>query len=102
MFSQNRSVSVTLSRGRIMFRIDYGDESKLEINTTNKYNTGKWIKIEAAREFVPKRGTENGMLRVNNERAITGSPTVPIKSHMLPDFSHKPVYYLGGVPPGWR
>ncbi|TMW53859.1 hypothetical protein DOY81_001030 [Sarcophaga bullata] len=96
----NRSVSVTLSRGRIMFRIDYGDESKLEINTTNKYNTGKWIKIEAAREFVPKRGTENGILRVNNERPITGSPSVPIKSHMLPDLS-KPVYYLGGVPPGF-
>ena len=83
-----------------MFRIDYGDESKLEINTTNKYNTGKWIKIEAAREFVPKRGTENGILRVNNERPITGSPSVPIKSHMLPDLS-KPVYYLGGVPPGF-
>ncbi|XP_037959166.1 laminin subunit alpha-1 [Teleopsis dalmanni] len=96
----NRSVSVTLSRGRITFRIDYGDESKLEINTTNKYNTGKWIKIEAAREFVPKRGTENGILRVNTERVITGSPNVPIKSHMLPDLS-KPVYYLGGVPPGF-
>ncbi|XP_028895887.2 laminin subunit alpha-1 isoform X3 [Zeugodacus cucurbitae] len=97
----NRSVSVTLSRGRIMFRIDYGDEAKLEINTTNKYNTGRWVKIEAAREFVPKRGTENGILRVDNERAITGSPTVPIKSHMLPDLS-KPVYYLGGVPPGFK
>ncbi|XP_073822984.1 wing blister isoform X3 [Musca autumnalis] len=96
----NRSVSVTLSRGRIMFRIDYGDESKLEINTTNKYNTGKWVKIEAAREFVPKRGTENGILRVNTDRPITGSPTVPIKSNMLPDLS-KAVYYLGGVPPGF-
>ncbi|XP_055907050.1 laminin subunit alpha-2 isoform X2 [Eupeodes corollae] len=97
----NRSVSVTLSRGRILFRIDYGDESKLEINTTKKYNSGKWIKIEAAREFVPKRGTENGSLRVNNDTPITGSPTVPIKSHMLPDLS-KAVYYLGGVPPGFR
>uniref|UniRef100_A0A1B0BIW7 Laminin subunit alpha-1 n=1 Tax=Glossina palpalis gambiensis TaxID=67801 RepID=A0A1B0BIW7_9MUSC len=96
----NRSVSVTLSRGRILFRIDYGDESKLEINTTNKYNIGKWVRIEAAREFVPKRGTENSILRVNNERPITGSPTVPIKSHMLPDLS-KPIYYLGGVPPGF-
>ncbi|XP_023158823.1 laminin subunit alpha-1 isoform X2 [Ceratitis capitata] len=99
--AKNRSVSVTLSRGRIMFRIDYGDEAKLEINTTHKYNTGKWVKIEAARQFVPKRGTENGILRVDNEPAITGSPTVPIKSHMLPDLS-KPVYYLGGVPPGFK
>ncbi|XP_030080568.1 laminin subunit alpha-1 [Drosophila hydei] len=96
----NRSVSVTLSRGRIMFRIDYGDESKLEINTTKKYNTGQWIKIEAAREFSTRRSTENGMLRVNNDRPISGAPTLPVKSHMLPDLS-KAVYYLGGVPPGF-
>ncbi|KAH8324869.1 hypothetical protein KR074_009874 [Drosophila pseudoananassae] len=96
----NRSVSVTLSRGRIMFRIDYGDESKLEINTTKKYNVGQWIKIEAAREFSAKRSTENGMLRVNNDRPISGAPTLPINIHMLPDLS-KAVYYLGGVPPGF-
>ncbi|XP_060666589.1 laminin subunit alpha lam-3 isoform X2 [Drosophila nasuta] len=96
----NRSVSVTLSRGRIMFRIDYGDESKLEINTTKKYNTGQWIKMEAAREFSARRSTENGMLRVNNDRAISGAPTLPVKSYMLPDLS-KAVYYLGGVPPGF-
>ncbi|ALC39660.1 wb, partial [Drosophila busckii] len=96
----NRSVSVTLSRGRIMFRIDYGEESKLEINTTKKYNTGQWIKIEAAREFSMRRSTENGMLRVNNDRAISGAPTLPVKSHMLPDLS-KAMYYLGGVPPGF-
>ncbi|XP_046866451.1 laminin subunit alpha-1 isoform X2 [Drosophila willistoni] len=96
----NRSVSVTLSRGRIMFRIDYGDESKLEINTTKKYNVGQWIKIEAAREFSAKRSTENGILRVNNDRPISGAPTLPINGHMLPDLS-KAVYYLGGVPPGF-
>ncbi|KAH8251255.1 hypothetical protein KR032_004153 [Drosophila birchii] len=96
----NRSVSVTLSRGRIMFRIDYGDESKLEINTTKKYNVGQWIKIEAAREFSAKRSTENGMLRVNNDRPVSGAPTLPVNIHMLPDLS-KAVYYLGGVPPGF-
>ncbi|XP_041451135.1 laminin subunit alpha-1 isoform X1 [Drosophila obscura] len=96
----NRSVSVTLSRGRIMFRIDYGDESKLEINTTKKYNVGQWIKIEAAREFSAKRSTENGMLRVNNDRPISGAPTLPVNAHLLPDLS-KAVYYLGGVPPGF-
>ncbi|XP_030377128.1 laminin subunit alpha-1 [Scaptodrosophila lebanonensis] len=96
----NRSVSVTLSRGRIMFRIDYGEESKLEINTTKKYNTGQWVKIEAAREFSMRRSTENGILRVNNERAISGAPTLPIKSHMQPDLS-RALYYLGGVPPGF-
>lgn len=82
-----------------MFRIDYGDESKLEINTTKKYNVGQWIKIEAAREFSAKRSTENGMLRVNNDRPISGAPTLPVNIHMLPDLS-KAVYYLGGVPPG--
>jgi len=82
-----------------MFRIDYGDESKLEINTTKKYNVGQWIKIEAAREFSAKRSTENGMLRVNNDRPISGAPTLPVNIHLLPDLS-KAVYYLGGVPPG--
>lgn len=69
------------------------------IKTTEKLNTGKWVKIEAAREFVPKRGKENGILRVNTDRPITGSPNRSIKSQMLPDLS-KPVYYLGGIPPG--
>lgn len=91
-------MSLTLHEGKIVFRIDYGGESTLEINTTKRYNTGKWISVEAAREFTSK-GTENGSLKVNNEEPRTGSPTKPVISNLLPDLS-KAVYYLGGVPPG--
>lgn len=92
---------MTLHEGRIVFRIDYGGESKLEINTTNKFNTGKWVNVEAARQFTPKRNTENGSLKVNNEEPKTGSPTTPITAHLLPDLSDAN-YYLGGVPPGFK
>lgn len=92
---------MTLIGGRIVYRIDYGTDSKLEINTTKKYNTGQWITIEVAREFTNKRSTENGSLKVNNEEPLTGSPTTPITSSMLPDFS-RAAYYLGGIPPGYE
>lgn len=84
-----------------MFRIDYGEESQLEINTTNRYNTGKWVNVEAAREFTPKRNTENASLKVNNEEPQTGSPTKPITSNMLPEVS-KASFYIGGVSPGFK
>lgn len=73
----------------------------MEINTTNRYNTGKWVNVEAAREFTPKRNTENGSLKVENEDPQTGSPTKPVTSALLPDVSKAP-FYLGGVPPGFK
>lgn len=92
---------MTLSGGRIVFQIDYGGDSKLEINTTKRYNNGQWVSIEVAREFTTKRSTENGSLKVNNEEPITGSPTTPITSSLLPDFA-RAAYYLGGIPPGFK
>lgn len=83
-----------------MFRIDYGGTSKLEISTVKKYNTGRWTSVEVAREFTSKRSTENGNLKVNNEE-LTGSPTTPITSSLLPDLS-RAVYYLGGIPPDFK
>lgn len=84
-----------------MFRIDYGGESQLEINTTNQYNTGKWVSVEAARHFTPKRNTENGSLKVDNEEPQTGSPTKPVTQANLPIVSESD-FYLGGVPPGFK
>lgn len=84
-----------------MFRIEYGGESKLEINTTKKYNLGKWVSVEVAREFTSKRSTENGSLKVNNEEPLTGSPTAPVTSSLLPDLS-RAYNYLGGLPPGFK
>lgn len=87
-----------MNDGKIIFRVDYGGESKLEINTTKKYNNGEWISLTAAREFKSKRNTENGRLKVNSE-SNEGSPTAPITSKLLPDLADA-AYYLGGVPPG--
>uniref|UniRef100_A0A7G3AFZ3 Putative extracellular matrix glycoprotein laminin subunit alpha and gamma n=1 Tax=Lutzomyia longipalpis TaxID=7200 RepID=A0A7G3AFZ3_LUTLO len=95
----NRSISLTLHGGRIVFRIDYGGEIKLEINTTKKFNTGEWVNVAAAREF-SKGSTENGSLIVDKENH-TGSPTAPIGIDSLPILSNTS-YYIGGVPPGFK
>lgn len=84
----------------MVFRIDYGGEIKLEINSTKKYNTGEWINVAAARQFHPKGGTENGSLVVGKE-IHTGSPTAPVSSESLPNLSNTS-YYLGGLPPGFK
>lgn len=59
MVFQNRSIQLQLREGRVVFRIKYGGESQLEINTTEKYNTGKLVKVQAARFFGNK--IENGI-----------------------------------------
>lgn len=98
--STNRSVSLTLHRGRLIFRIDYGNAVKLEISTAERYNDGNWTKCEVARYFAG--GTESALLTVpGREEPAPGSPTTPITSRMLPNLN-KAVYYLGGVPPGFR
>jgi laminin alpha 1/2 len=58
------------------------------------------VNVEAAREFTPRRNTENGRLLVNNEDSQTGSPSKPVSNAMLPEVSKAP-FYIGGVPPGF-
>lgn len=84
-----------------MFRIDYGNDILLEIVTKNRYNTGNWVNVEAARHFSKKGNTENGNLKVENEDPQNGSPTKPVTANLLPEVS-KSLYYLGGVPPGFK
>lgn len=47
-----------------MFKINYG-ETQLEIETPEKYNTGKPIKVQAVRQF--KGTVENGILILKYE-----------------------------------
>lgn len=98
---QNRSISLTLHQGKLVFRIDYGNEILLEISTKNRYNNGNWVNVEAARYFSKKGNTENGNLKVENEDQQNGSPTKPITANLLPEVS-KSEYFLGGVPPGFK
>lgn len=97
--STNRSVSLTLQRGRLMFRVDYGNATKLEIGTQQRYNDGNWTKCEVARYFAG--GIESGLLTIPQREEQSGTPTQPIVLRMLPNLS-RAVYYLGGVPPGYR
>uniref|UniRef100_A0A182NLL6 Laminin subunit alpha-1 n=1 Tax=Anopheles dirus TaxID=7168 RepID=A0A182NLL6_9DIPT len=94
----NRSISLTLYQGRLVFRVDYGDDTRLEINTTDRYNTGAWVVVEASRQY-RRSTTDEGVLKVNGLET-PGWPTKPIGSAMLPVLNDK--YYLGGVPPGFK
>jgi laminin, alpha 1/2 len=73
----------------------------LEINTTNRYNTGKWVNVEAARDYLKRGNVENGRLKVNQEEPQSGSPTKPITDLMLPVVS-KADFYIGGTSPGFK
>lgn len=97
--STNRSVSLQLQRGRLVFRVDYGNATKLELGTQQRYNDGNWTKCEVARHFAD--GTETGLLTIPQREEQSGSPAQPIVLRMLPNLS-RAVYYLGGVPPGHR
>ncbi|XP_058122412.1 laminin subunit alpha-1 [Anopheles ziemanni] len=95
----NRSISLTLYQGLLVFRVDYGDDTRLELNTTERYNTGRWVEVEASRMY-RRSTTDVGVLKVNHDEPIHGSPTKPIGATMLPVLSDN--YYLGGVPPGFQ
>lgn len=77
--------------------MDYGDNLKLEIITTKKYNNKEWVNVKATRYF--DGATERGGLDVNVE-SIEGSPVSPINYTQQPDLSSG-IYYLGGIPPGF-
>ncbi|BES88583.1 laminin subunit [Nesidiocoris tenuis] len=93
-----RFVSLTLKNGRVVFKIGYGGDSSLEMSTIEKYNNGKWTRIEASRYFDRKKKLEKGVLKVSNE-VRDGAPSVPPNQDSIPDMSMAK-YYVGGVPPG--
>lgn len=89
---------MTLHKGRITFRVNYDEEIWLQLNTTEKYNTGKWVTVDVTRHFeYPYK--EEGSLVVD-DIPVYGSPNPPITFVKLPDFQHTE-YYIGGVPPGF-
>lgn len=90
-----------MHQGRLVFRIDYGNDILLEIVTKNRYNNGNWVNVEAARYFSKKGNTENGNLKVENEDPQSGSPTKPITASLLPEVARAD-FYLGGIPPGFK
>ncbi|XP_066906769.1 laminin subunit alpha-1 [Halyomorpha halys] len=94
---QERFISLTLKDGRLVFRINYGIESTLEMSSFEKYNTGNWTRVEASRYFDRKKKLEKGVLKVGKEKR-DGAPTPPPSQDMIPDMSSAN-YYVGGLPP---
>lgn len=94
----DRYVSLILRDGRVVFRVGYGGENRLEMASLDKHNTGNWTIVEASRLFDRKQKLENGILKVEGEARV-GSPTPPVGQEALPDLSSA-LYVVGGVPPG--
>jgi len=60
IYIQDRFITLALRNGRVHFRVDYGGGARLELSTVQKYNTGEWIRVEAARHFDRKKRLERG------------------------------------------
>lgn len=54
-------MSLSLRDGRVVFRVGYGGENRLEMVSHEKHNTGNWTIVEASRLFDRKQKLENGL-----------------------------------------
>lgn len=61
LYLQDRFITVSLRGGRVHFRVEYGGGARLELMTSQKYNTGELVRIEAARHFDRKKRLERGI-----------------------------------------
>ncbi|XP_068083310.1 laminin subunit alpha-1 [Anabrus simplex] len=97
---KDQFVALMLQDGHIIFRIGYGKNSLLELNTTRKFNTGKWISCEAGRFF--NAGLEQAQLLAYSEGEAESrsqaSPSRPPREDDIPDLME---FVLGGIPPGF-
>lgn len=55
---------MSLRGGRVHFRVEYGGGARLELVTSQRYNTGEIVRIEAARFFDRKKRLEKGDLNL--------------------------------------
>ena len=58
---QDQFLSLFLRHGKVHLVIRYGRGASLIFETTQTYNNGAWIKVEAARAL--RNGLETGVLR---------------------------------------
>lgn len=87
-----------LFHGRVRLVLQYAKGQTLVFETTNTYNGGEWVGVEAARAV--RDGLETGVLRVN----LNGAREDLMNTIKLPesagDFSvGRCRIYFGGVPP---
>ncbi len=90
---------VELRDGRIYMELNYGPEKQLSFLTSNTYNGGNWVKVEAARAL--RNNVETGVLRVT----LNGVQEDLMDTIALPrtiTFQMDKCYILfGGVPPNY-
>ena len=93
---------IFLREGRVFLHIKYGGNVSMEMYSTSKYNTGNWTKVDAFRQYQPRKSIEKCSLSVggDNDKKI-GVPTPQPKKEDIPDFEEAK-YYIGGVPPSFR
>ena len=90
-------MTVYLEHGRIFLRLQYGPGRVLTFESSNTYNNGEWVKVEAARAL--RNDAETGVLRVSNVNA-----TEDHMNHidLPPDVGfdvENSVIFVGGVTP---
>ncbi|XP_065339678.1 laminin subunit alpha lam-3 [Cloeon dipterum] len=96
---RDRLISLSLRQGRVHFRVDYGGSARLELSTIQNYNTGEWVRVDAARHFDRNKRLERGLLRVGDEEH-SGAPSPPPLSGSLLDLIEGE-FIVGGAPPGF-
>lgn len=55
-------MSLTLRNGKVLFRVGYGGETRLEMASQDRHNTGNWTIVEASRLFDRRKKLEKGVL----------------------------------------
>ncbi|XP_017882648.2 laminin subunit alpha-1 [Ceratina calcarata] len=97
----NQHVMIFLREGKVILDIGYGGNISIEVSSNMKYNNGNWTKVDALRQYQPRKYIEKCSLSVGeNDKKIVGPSTQPRKDD-IPDFLHAK-FYIGGVPPSFR
>lgn len=88
---------LSLEGGKVSLVFVYGEGQTLRFITTNTYNSGNWVKLEAARA-VRGESSETGVLRViqGGEREDLMDTMMLVDSFKMEDC----LMYFGGLPPG--
>ncbi|XP_065577471.1 laminin subunit alpha lam-3-like isoform X2 [Artemia franciscana] len=86
---------VDLKDGTVRLNVYFGMKHALTLETTGKYNSGKWVKIEATR--VRYRGVEKALLVVNDEE-ISAAPWTKRETPMDLDLEEARLF-IGGTSP---
>ncbi|GIY26654.1 laminin subunit alpha-2 [Caerostris darwini] len=86
----NQMISLELKGGKVVYQLSFDSRTRIKLETKKKYNTGQWIRVEAAREkFEAQLLVEEEFL----EQTLRGSTSaLELRDSSL---------YYGGVPPNF-